>query len=230
MNELQYDTMSSEYGKAFKSIKAAKNLFWWLIALSLVVQVAAFVLVMFVGLVDPIYVQPTTTQQVAQMSNDTLEAAKTWDNIFRFGLPATKFGAAVSAILLVLTLGLALNVSLLSRLGGAAGFVSSFFWSLILLAAVTPWQQVLGGNYATGALYNYEDLLLAVRSMRPDWGGDPGISLLEQILFWARFVGYPVVTVLVWLMVQFRFGRGYRQMCLSTAVAGNDLTEPSPMG
>ena len=36
--------------------------------------------------------------------------------------------------------------------------------------------------------------------------------MLERATEWARFLGYPVVALLILLAVQVRWGRGYRQI------------------
>jgi hypothetical protein len=197
-----------EYYEAFRSVRAAKNLFWWLIAAAVVLQLAAFMLVNFVGVIDPLH-QPPGASQPAQAA----DPAQRWQDVFGWALPATKFLAFASGMLLSLTLLLAVKLSLLGRLGGVAGLISAFFWSLVLLAIITPWQQVMQGAVACGALYNFDELVRAVGKVRCPWGAK-NVSFVTQVLFYARFIAYPVVAVLVWLMVQAKFARGYRGMNL----------------
>jgi len=217
----QYDLQSSEYTSAFQSVRCAKNVFWWLILLSLAVQGAAFGLTYWGGLVDAEHAvapTPAATETATQPTgaavdekSAAVEQAEFWSQILFWALPATKFLAFVSALLLTAVLLLAVLTSLVGRLGGVAGLTGAMLWSLVLLAMVTPWQQALRTTFACGALYNMGDLIQAVRGIRPDWGA-ANVKMLDQVLFHARFLGYPVLTLLVWLVVQVRFARGYRNM------------------
>jgi len=125
-------------------------------------------------------------------------------------MSTARFVAFAAAVLLSLALLLAVLISLLDRLGGAAGFVSSFYWSLVLLAILTPWRQILGGS-AAGALYGLDDLLAALHHLKASWGATPA-TRLQWALYYGRFVGAPVVALLVWLACQLKFARGYRSI------------------
>jgi hypothetical protein len=211
MSAGQYRTSISEYAEAFDSVRLAKNIFWLLIAAAIVVQLASFVLVQFAGVLDEANQLPTTTQPQA--------TATGWYAVLHWILPAVKFIALASGLLLMLTLMFAVKLSLLERMGGVAGLMSAFFWSLVLFVLVVPWQDVLVDSFASGALYSLGDLVAGREQMDGEWGA--------SILYYARFVAYPVVTVLVWLVVQLKFARGYRQIVSSLAagaqgVAGGD--------
>ncbi len=203
-----------EYYDAFRSVRCAKNLFWGLIAVALVVQLVSFVLVNFVGVLDGLYSGCCASCPVATRGvNFADNSAQQWRDVFYWVLPGSKFMALASAMLLSLTLLLAVKLSLVGRLGGIAGLISAFFWSLILLAIVTPWQQVIHGSFASGALYNLDELLLSTAKVRSAWGAKD-VSALTWIVFYARFLAFPVVAVLVWLDVASKFSRGYRNMNL----------------
>jgi hypothetical protein len=184
-----------EYSRAFASVHAAKNWFWWLILAALLAQAVAFVLVRFVGVVD-----------LGQLGDGT----DAWSLLLGWALPVTKFVALGSAILLSLAMLLAANVSLVGRSPGVAGYVSAFFWSLVLCLFLVPWQQALpGSSILCGATYNFGELSSQTRLVTgssPAWG--------KHLYYYSRFVAYPVFVVLLWLMVQVKFGQGYRRMTL----------------
>ena len=52
MGQVQYESDFSEFADAFRSTRAAKNIISWIIALAILVQLASFVLVDFVGVMD----------------------------------------------------------------------------------------------------------------------------------------------------------------------------------
>ena len=110
----------------------------------------------------------------------------------------------------MLTLMFLVELSLVGRLGGAAGFMRAFFLSLILLAMFVPWQQIIKGDFACGALFNLGQLEEARRELQGD--------KLSQILHYARFIAYPSLALLVLIAVQIAFGKGYRKMNIPRTV------------
>ncbi len=203
----QYTDLSSEYVEALRSTQTAKNLFWWAIAVAIVVQLGAYVLIRFVGAIDA---APQLASQITaetQYDQVTVDRAEVWYDLLYWLLPGMKFLAVVSCTLLVLTLLLAVKLSLVGRLGGIAGFISAFFWSLILFVIVIPWQQVLHGAFVSGSLYSLEDLVRWTETVRAAWGAED-VSLVDHIFHYARFIAFPLMTLLVWFLVHIKFARG----------------------
>ncbi len=221
MEQINNRSELSQYAEAFVSVRAAKNIFWWLIAAAIVVQLTCFILVNFVGVLDANYTpapaasatQPVTAE--SEDHGDAVQASTIWTGVMHWLLPATKFMALVMSVLLVLTLMFAVKLSLLGRLGGVVWMMSAMFWSMILLAIMTPWQQMFGGAVACGATYNLGELIDFTKQIKSSWGADQ-VSAISQVVYYARFVAYPIVALAVWLAVQFKFAKGYEQMKLTT--------------
>jgi len=223
-----------EYANAMRSARAAKNLFALVIFLAVVAQLAGFVMVNFVGVMDsskgkdPAIMVAEESGQAATRpaADDQAECEETettclWYTTLLWGLSGTRFVAVVSGVLLVLTILFAVQTSLLGRLGQAGSLVSAFFWSLILLALITPWQQMFNTAVAGGALYTYAELYKATVKIRQAWGcEEPG--LLSLIMYYARFIAYPVVVILVWLTVLAKFARG----CQPTPAVEEEPAQP----
>ena len=224
MEQLVSPQGGDEYSRAFASVRAAKNWFWCLILVALLVQAAAFVLVRFVGVVDLDSLgaaeepaakvasaddapkAPTTTSAPAEDES----GAQAWAILLNWALPVSKFVALASAIMLSLALLMAANVALVGRSPGVAGFVGAFFWSLLLCLFILPWQQALPESaILCGATYNFGELVSQTRlvtSGSAAWG--------KHLHYYSRFIAYPVFVALLWLMVQVKFGQGYRRMTL----------------
>jgi hypothetical protein len=243
MKMVQYQTTGSEYVDALRSTRLAKNVLSALLAVCIVAQIAAFVLVHFVGVIDPPAVA-VSTENVPRPAPEAgpeppgggegaepagaaagREAAPAqpeqgsidWRFHIEWILRATKFAGLVTCGLLVLVLMLAVKLSLLDRVGGAAGFLGAFYWSLVLLAIVVPWQDVLADYYVGGALFGLPELVSEVAGVKGSWGArDVGIA--THVLYFMRFLVYPIVSLLVWVMVQLRFGGGFRRMSASTVL------------
>jgi hypothetical protein len=138
-----------------------------------------------------------------------------WELALRWSLPITKFLAVVSAMLMTVAIMMAVALSLIGRLGGMAGLLAAFFWSTVLLAMVVPWQQVLpGSSLACGALFNLGELAAG----RAQWGG-PEATWQQALLYYGRFLAYPLAAMSVWLIVHVKFAFACGQMHFPHAVA-----------
>jgi hypothetical protein len=113
----------------------------------------------------------------------------------------TNFLGVALPVVLMFFLELMVLVLLLRRLIGVSQMLMAFTGCLVLIVLLFPWQAFLRNQTFTseefkipGVLYTWAELLLRARS-RPD---KPALAML----FWARFVAWPVVAILVTLRVQ----------------------------
>ena len=225
MEQIHTHVADDQYQAAFGTVRAAKNWFWWVVLACLIVQIAGFMLVRFGGIIDAASaVAPTAApaegepaeEQPAEEEPDKVDA-EMWYGALFWVFPATKFIAMASGILLAVTLLLAVALTLIGRAGGVPGFVSAFFWSLVLCVFLIPWQQLHQTDFASGALYNLGYLVNHTRTAV--WQGGE-VSLLTKILYYARFLAYPCLVIFLELIVQAKFARGYRRMILSVTETG----------
>jgi len=222
-----------EYAEAFAAVKRGKNLFLLLVLLAIGVQLGAFILVEFVGVLGPrkaveTQVSPLapTTAPAAMAGGEltaTDKACQTWRTVLSWALPAAKFLAPTACMLLVLMLLFAVKLSLIGRLGGIAGLVGALLWSVILLALVAPWQQIFKGSLACGAMSSYGEMVNWVNKFHAPADGKAS-GMTDQIFFYARFIAYPAMALLVWLVVQVKFARGCGRMNIPPSVRMNQPT------
>jgi hypothetical protein len=208
MDPIQYNTSSSEYAQAMRSIRAAKNIFWLIVVLAILIQASVFILVHVWPNIHCHVLQ--TTAQAALASAPESEPATpakpvvnwanwaSWSQLLHWLLPVTMFVGAVSSMLLSLSILFGVLIALLGRRPGLATMISAFFWSLILLAAMIPWQQVMPGNFVTGATFNLADL-----KWWESWC--PKASLWEHLWLYGRFLGFLAAALLVTVVVQAKF-------------------------
>ncbi len=231
MEQLRTHVAGDQYQEAFASVRAAKIWFWWLILAAVVIQITGFILVRYAGVIDK---APAVTQAaepkaappaIAPAADEQAEAADMWYQTLNWILPATKFIALAAGMLLILTTMFSVKLSLLGRTGGVAGFMGAFFWSILLWVFLIPWQQALHTSVATGALFNIGELIEKTRPIL--WGGEPA-SALERMFYYVRFLAYPLFVILLQLIVQAKFARGYRRMTVS--VSGELPEEALPPG
>lgn len=139
-------------------------------------------------------------------------------------LPALKFLAFVAAILLSLTLLLAFKVSLVGQLGGVSSLVSAFFWSLVLLFFLTPWDTIFAFTREYVGLFTIG--VDEIRQRKDDLLGrldmDKPTALAQ---YYVKYVAWPGIALLVWLLVMVKFGRGYSRLNFPTAISGASYKE-----
>ena len=230
MEPLSSEATAAEYAQALRSVRAAKNLFWWLILLAILAQLVGFILVNFVGVLDyskghdPASLKfgtpPTTSPTTQAVPDEAPEAGATtmWYQFLLWMFAACKFVGVVSAILLVIMLMFTAQLSLLGRSGGIAGRMSAVFWSLILLAMAIPWQQLIHSSFASGVLYNLSDLVRQATGVKTAWGAiEP--AFLDRAIYYIRYIGYPIVAVLVLLSIHARFTGGLKKLPAAEAPA-----------
>ncbi len=199
----------AEWAKALDSVKAAKNLFWALIGLSILIQISAFVAVNTFDIITPVAYSNAGTQPTTAEPADQTESITWWTHTLQWVLPATKFVALVASVLLSLMLLLSVKLSLVGKLSGIDGYMSSFMWSLILLMMLIPWQQALNFELASGALFNLGQLKTVLAEVKPAFGAhDP--TRFTRLLFHVRFAIYPITALFVLLAVQIKYARGLR--------------------
>ena len=208
-----------EFHEALKTVRAAKCWLVGIVLLALLVQLAGFVLVDCVGIVEPASLIGIQGTSAAANDRDAVIA-----ETIMWALAGSKFVALLATSLLCLTVLFSVKLSLLGRIGGPAGFLGAFYWSLLLLMVVVPWQSVLQSAIACGATFNLSQLTAMAGDARGSWGAeDP--SVVKQAFYYARFVGYPVLAILMTLVVMVRFSRGYRPLKAQVAT----VVTPAPM-
>ena len=217
---LEEKTNLLQYAEAFASIKRARNVLSFLIAIAIVVQMASFIAVYFGGVIDSTHLSATTQQA------ETSSSAQTWLQFLRFAMSGTMFLAPILGSLLVLTFMFAVKIVLIGRLNGLCALLSGFYWSLFLLALLTPWQRMFNSPFACGMAADLEELIRWTSFNKRSWlGSNP--SVWGQIAYFARFLAYPLLVMMVWTVTQLKFGRGYRQVRgQTTEVANEQSTEP----
>jgi len=206
---------AADYADAMLVARRAKKWLFLLLLLMLLVQITMFVL--YRADVIKLTPQAPAVARAIATAPTTIPAAPSTQNkvelllIYLIGL--TDFLGIILAVVLALILLLIINIMLVGRLIGVSRMTSAFCWALLLIVLLFPWQAFLG-DFAfkiPGVLYTWNELVSGGR-----W---QDISLPEMVLKWARFVGFPVLAVVILCMVQVKSRRGIRQ-ALGEDVAG----------
>lgn len=208
-------TIRADYADALISARRAKG---WLVAILLIIFLGQIAIFFCARKWLPEGSTSATTQPIANAGN--IEK-------LRYVVGLFDVVGLLSSILLSIVLLLIVNTMLVGRLVGVGKLTSAFILSLVLLVLVFPWQALLSnpaingipapGDFKfSGILYTWAELI------HPNLGAKfPGDKLDVAVLRWARYVGFPIVAVIILLVVHLRSARGLRM------AMGGDITAPA---
>ncbi len=196
---------AADYADAIMTARTAKNTLFLLLLLILIAQLTLF----FVGRYTDVNlagggwvgVDVATTQAATAPS---APADAKWMAVIEYLVGLTAFLGIALTIVLAIVLLLIVKIMLVGRLIGVSRLTSAFIWTVILAALLFPWQA-FWANYdfkIPGALYTWDELIHRVK-FRPQRD--------DAVLFWARFVAFPVLALIILLSIQVRSRRGLQQ-------------------
>jgi hypothetical protein len=200
-----------EYCAALAAVRTARGIFALILALSLLTTVGAYCAARWgKALHEPSGETATTSApagepSMADAAGESGEGSRPLHHLFRLGLPLAAFLGPVSCALLAATCLIGANVTLSGGLGGVRGMLGAFFWALALLVLLFPWSRwfgdVSGVPRIPGVYSGYEEL----RHLPGELG-----DMSRQVLHYLRFLGYPILALLMLLFANRHFKRGYR--------------------
>ncbi|MGB7156839.1 MAG: hypothetical protein WBD40_02160 [Tepidisphaeraceae bacterium] len=198
---------AADYADAIMTARRAKNTLFLLLLLILLAQLALFFLgrndvLNFTGGAGATVEVPATTQPTTTAS----AIDPVWIAKLEYLVNLTAYLGIVLTIVLAVVLLLIVKIMLVGRLIGVARLTSAFIWTVVLAALLFPWQAFWPDNFdfkLPGALYTWDELVHRVK-----FRGELADS---TVLFWARFVGFPVLALIILLSIQVRSRRGLQQ-------------------
>jgi hypothetical protein len=224
------DTLATaaDYADAMMTARKAKNALFFLLLLILLIQLAVFIVGAFTDALFPtsnetipaasVHAEaaaPSTAPATAPVSVSTGRGAvqvSASSSLLRDGLRyltgLCDFLGVGLSIVLAMVLLIITGIMLVGRLIGVSRVTSALIWSLILIVLLFPWQAFLDRITfkIPGVLYTWDELVRDVHFM-----SDSSRSMAELVLKWARFIGFPVLALLILSAVQVKSRRGIQQ-------------------
>jgi len=237
-----------QYREALRSVRVAKNIFWWLIFAALAVQLAGLVLVRFIKVVDESgkmrrllaeakpaapATGPTTEPAKPEQAPATQAAQAAPTPQTALAEPVDAAAEAWQAVLqwampvakfIALAAGMLLVLTLLftvklSLLGRMAGVPNQLN---AFFWSLLLWVMLIPWQQALPG----STIMCGAPSNLADLMADTAkltgnIGLFTHVVYYARFAAYPLLAVVVWVWVQTKFACGYRRaMGIEPAEAG----------
>lgn len=216
---------AADYADAMLVARRAKSTLVLLLVVALLAQLALFFTARYTdALFEPARpgvaaaaatlpaggVEAPATQPVTAVMPGAVAPRNKLVDLLHYVVGGTGFLGVTLSIVLSFVLLLLVKIMLVGRLIGVARVTSAYCWCLLLVMLLFPWQAFLQthdfGSRAfmiPGVLYTWDELLAFARF--------PTDDLATAILKWARFVGWPVVAVLILMVIQVKSNRGLRQ-------------------
>ena len=223
---------AADYADAMMIARRAKNWLFLLLLVFLLVQIAIFFVARKTNLVFPlaptpqpslagsdptVTTQPITIPTTRTASRVSPERPNLINQSLMYVTALIDFLGVVLVILLAIDLLLIVNIMLVGRLIGLARVTSAWILCVLLAILLFPWQSFLQDpNFKAefkipGVLYTWTELAHPTMGAKFGMHDDAADLRWEQsILRWARFVGFPVVSIVLLLMVQAKSSRGLR--------------------
>ncbi|HUU82502.1 MAG TPA: hypothetical protein VM243_03260 [Phycisphaerae bacterium] len=201
-----------DYAGAMRTIRAARGLFLLLLLLSLLTHGTVYALARWTQFLPATEaVQQEVQAPAPEQAPGTIDLEEPVQRfawlyyLVKMLLPLSEFVGQLACGALLLCYLLNTNVALLGRLGGVRGSLSAFFWMLVLLALLFPWHRWLGeasGQMQVPGVYLTFD---EVTHLPTEFADRPA-----EVLHYVRFLGYPLLVLLIALVGDRRYAKGYR--------------------
>jgi len=200
---------AADYADAIMTARRAKNTLFLLLLLILLAQLALF----FLGRNDVVNIEGNGTVAMGVEVSSAATKPTTADSstvrfrtrdVLEYLVGVTAFLGIALTLVLAVVLLLIVKIMLVGRLIGVSRLTSAFIWTVVLATLLFPWQA-FWADYdfkLPGALYTWNELVARVKQ-QPHRDA--------AVLFWARFVAFPVLALIILLAIQIKSRRGLQQ-------------------
>lgn len=208
---------AADYADAMMIARRAKSALVLFLLLMLIAQIGIFVFARKTDSIIPAspslaasVAVPATTNPSA--TTQPAAAAGMLVPTLRYLTALIDFLGIVLVVVLAVVLLLITKIMLVGRLIGVAQVTSAFVWCVCLALLLFPWQAFLQNTDFTGdfkipgVLYTWPELV------HPTMGAKFSSETFDSFSFlrWARFAGFPALSLILLLVIQAKSSRGLR--------------------
>jgi hypothetical protein len=225
---------AADYADAMMIARRAKNVLFFLLLLMLVLQLATFFTARMTTLIlpdatpslaDTIAPAPLPATAPTTQPLTVANAKAMLPSVLRYLTAVIDFLGIVLIVVLAVVLLLIIKIMLVGRLIGVARVTSAFVWCVFLALLLFPWQAFLQNTDFTGDFKLPGVLFTWPELVHPTAGAKfSSADFNQSILRWARFVGWPVIALILLLVIQAKSSRGLR-----AALGESELESPDDM-
>ncbi len=199
----------ADYADAILVARRAKNWLFLVLLIVLVGQIAIFFTARYTSMLTP---DATTMVPSA--------AAEKGVKVLKYLVAMAGFIGLTASLVLSCVMMLLVKIMLTGRTLGVAKVTSAFIWTLLLIVLLFPWQAMLSNPTLSatpdamvvdfkipGVLYTWTEVTHPTLGAKFD---STTLPTPHKVLRWARFVGFPVLAVLILMSIQIKSSRGIK--------------------
>lgn len=139
------------------------------------------------------------------------ERARDYMPLFRQTAATMRLVGLLCSALLLVTLFVYLEISLLGRLAGVRYLTMSFFLMLFFAFTVYSWEPLLPGTRIIGSLFTLDDLLNSYTVLLQR---GKTLEVNVRVFYYIRFLALPLLSFVLLVVSWLRFRRGYEESVL----------------
>lgn len=202
---------AADYSEALLTARRAKSTISLLLALMLVGQLAIFLLIRYDIVKLPASENPLAHVVDHALTTQPAVTSQRMIDLLHYASGVFVLAGLALTIILAATLCLIGHVMLVGRLIGVGKVTSALIWTIVLLVFLFPWQFFMSDLTVTdfripGALWTWGEMAARVHFDSNMADG----HWADVVLSWFRFVGAPVIALILVLLIQMRSTRGLR--------------------
>ncbi len=168
----------------------------------------SFILILFLALLVPLatFIGVRTDRIEAPAEGTAVQASEqavAWYDRAERLMGFAPFVARLMTILLIVTYLMGTNISLSGRLGGAQHSIVAFFWAVLLMLFLIPWNTWVGGGEFPIVFYDVDRLLAEDRNLPGPWD--------VVVAYYSKFLVVPILGLLAAVVADNRFGKCYQE-------------------
>ena len=205
--------VAADYADALTTARRAKTILFLIVLLLVLAELALFLLARY---------------DVLQLKGNPSASVNLID-ITSYALPAVNFLVISLSVVLSVVMLLLVTIMLVGRLIGVSQVTSAFIWSIVMIVVLFPWQTLLVVNpkpptvtQSDATISSEGELTLAKPAFNFPGALYTHTELLDNYKFpnnpvfpnavngWGRYVGLPLLALLLLLIVQLKSSKGLR--------------------
>ena len=227
----------SDYGVALRTLRSARGWLGFALVTCVLLQFIGFAILKWTqqpytsmhpqrALIGPTLAPSEDRLYPGTEQSRRLNIRPQWDTTYALAVPVTQLVVLIAVSSQTIILFLTLLVVLVAQAPGVTQLTKSLIWSVLLLFMFLPWQYFARDFPIPGVIYSYHELL---RLLGPIVAPEPDhlASTWQVVLLYLRFLGWPILGLLVLLITAERFRAG---IMIAIGHPLQSMLQPRPVG
>ncbi|MCL2639978.1 MAG: hypothetical protein FWD53_03950 [Phycisphaerales bacterium] len=207
----------SDYGVALRTLRSARSWLGFLLVICVLVQFVGFALMAWTSqpyesmhperVIGPSATPVEMRTVPTSPESRRLNIRGQWETTYTISMPLTQIASLISVSSQAIIMFITLLVVLIAQAPGVTQLTKSLIWSILLLFMFFPWQYFARDFPIPGVIYGYQELLRHLVDIVAPYHDRP-VPLYQHLIFYLRFVAWPLIGLFALLVTAERFRAG----------------------